>query len=167
MKKPIREFDEENFPIWFPVKDCSIGPFDLGLEEKRRQALLMVMCRIPDEDYEKVGRLNLEQNFDWFIPNWECLGRVEPFYTDDQGDKKFFPCAKVLYLNPRLEKLPRKIAVAVIAHEIAHLVLNHEFKTVDYETEQAQEKSAWKLVVSWGFEEEVKKWKAFRKRIAN
>jgi hypothetical protein len=59
-----------------------------------------------------------------------------------------------------LEEIDLDIAVAVVAHELAHILLGHKIR-VDRETYEIQEKSAWNKVVEWRFTKEEKKHRSF------
>jgi hypothetical protein len=65
----------------------------------------------------------------------------------------------VIYLVPRLERGAWDIAVLVVAHELAHIVLGHSLWNDD-ETYEAQEEDIFRQLCKWGFEREAKRQRA-------
>ncbi len=131
----------------------------------RHQAIYAVLSVLPDDSYSKL--VEMVDGFHWFIPRYELLGQVFPFVADYQppseGSMKYADVARVLYLSPSLEKTSFRITMAVIAHELAHLVLGHKVYTSGEEYPK-QESEAWELVDKWGFEKEAKLHEAQSKR---
>jgi hypothetical protein len=60
----------------------------------------------------------------------------------------------VLHLSPTLERASLAVAIATVAHELAHVALEHDLYTQpgDY---QEQEDETWRLVDEWGFGAEI------------
>lgn len=132
----------------------------------RHWAIAEVLCSIPTDDYERLRAL--AGMFTWFIPHPETYGCGLPFYAQWPeeplgGDVERAPYALVLYLSPLLERASCSIAVAVVAHELAHLVLGHPLE-VDPRLEEGLEEQAWALVRKWGFEKEERAHRALRTR---
>ncbi len=125
-----------------------LGDPEAGYSERRR-VLLYVLATLPDEDYEKLCGLQYEV-FLW-IPPLCGYGFIRPIPPLEEEDK----IMKLVYLSPELEALNEKIVLAVIAHELAHLVLDHKLWG-SFELDEKQEKEAWDQVRKWGFEEEIK-----------
>ena len=122
-------------------------------ESQRHAAVADVLRRLPEADY----RLLLEQSgrFRWFIPHWAEYGRVHRFRATDAASRPDpsgtpEPSARVFYLSATLERASWPVAVAVVAHGLAHIVLDHE-PEVDAGAREAQDEAAWRLVVGWGF----------------
>jgi hypothetical protein len=122
---------------------------DEGMMDVRHQAIAEVLCRIPEDSYQKL--LSLADTFNWFIPDKGTLAKCYRFWNVLADDPPF---ARVLYLNPVLEELAFGSAVAVVAHELAHIILGHNLRVTPEEYE-AKELAAGKLVTEWGFEQEV------------
>ena len=144
------------------LEDFDLG--DYGLRgfveiENRLQAIVEVLRSIPKEDYAELLRKYENNEFQWFIPPYEQLGGVHAFgakvFEEEEEYEKIY--ANVLYLSPRLEELDPDIAIAVVAHELAHIALGHREST-----DEAQEGQAWKKVQEWGFNAE--KYREFRKQ---
>ena len=57
-----------------------------------------------------------------------------------------------------LERASRDVIVAIVAHELAHIVLGHNLFTKDEYDQQEQE--AFELICDWGFEREARKHQA-------
>lgn len=130
-------------------------------EEKRQAAVIEVLCRLPEDAYQK---LREEIAVNWFIPPAWMYGVVTRFAATHQTG---FEClvARVIYLSPTLEKLSQDIVVALAAHELAHALLGHsEFSGMTKEEFEAREEETWKQAEKWGFEEEVKKSRSLEKR---
>jgi hypothetical protein len=64
--------------------------------------------------------------------------------------------ARVLYLSPRLADVDHDVAVASVAHELAHIFLDHEVYAVPPDVYKRQEDEAWELIREWGFAKEEK-----------
>ncbi len=108
----------------------------------REKALIKILRTIPEEDYKK---LKYEQfiKYQFFIESKDNLGKVHrPEY-----ETKY-----IFYLSPILEGLEFDRIIAVSAHELAHVVLDHNPSGyIDQ-----QETEAWDRVCKWGFEKEAK-----------
>lgn len=128
--------------------------------EIRMTAIMEVLRHLTKKDYRALKRKTNDNEFQWFIPFYECFGEVYPFPANVLNEKikklELMPYAKVIFLSPRLEEIDFDIVVAVVAHELAHIVLGHKIRT-DGETYEIQEKSAWNKVIEWGFSKEEKK----------
>lgn len=162
-----RTFEEALELIWIPA--WGLCP---DLYEKRTAAILEVARRLPNEIVETLEAK--ADSFHWFIPKPRILAGVYPFPITFKGTKEEEKSSefgivgrfsKVLYLSPNLEKTSFAIAVASVAHELAHIVLNHPTAGVPKpRIYWAAEKAAWKLVDSWGFSREAKKHAQLYKR---
>jgi hypothetical protein len=149
------------------IEDClsPVGFSPTPGTECRNEAVHEVLRRIPKKDYRTLTKMI--DDFLWFIPPDSVRGKIHPFpcTTEEEG---LVPHAKVLYLSPSLEKGAFDITVAIVAHELAHLVLGHNMYPKAQEA-VAQEDAAWELIRKWGFEREEKKnsarWKRFDTRM--
>lgn len=148
-------------------RDFSRG--DIGEEltfgnDRRHRGLKEVMLSIPEEDYLKLkGQLC---KYALFIPSKDNLGEVFQFEsttTMEEGDE-IHRVALVVYLDPRLEEMEEDddIAIAVTAHELAHIARDHKILSPSDPAYGIQEDEAWNLVCEWGFEQEVKKHHAYK-----
>lgn len=162
------------FRSWKDIEDVfpHRGGLNIRLEdEKRGFAISEVYRRVPGKDFKKLYRKYDNNRFQWFIPYYDDLGSCQPFpsnYPEEPlhpgSQLNLKPRAEVIYLNPRLERLDVDIAIAVVAHEIAHVFLDH--KTMGCREYDKQEKEAWDLVKKWGFQREFKKYSVFKNRIS-
>jgi len=127
----------------------------------RQNAIKEVFRRIPENDYKELDKIGGEYEFQWYVPRPNYLGGIIPcpvnVYDEKVGSTKLAPYAKVLFLSPILENEDFDIAVAVVAHELAHIVLRHRVNLADPKTYNAQEKAAWDQVIKWGFKKEERK----------
>ena len=129
-------------------------------EDCRHAAVVEVLCRIPAESYETLTER--VDDFHWFIPPDWAGAKIYPFPWTTKG-KGLKPYAKVIYLSPLLERRSFDIVVAVVAHELVHLVLGHKLFWPPEEYDP-QKGDAWRLVRQWGFEREEKKHEASWRR---
>jgi len=119
------------------------GLYSDPMEDQRYYALSIFFLRVPEKGYqmlkERVG------SFEWFIPHAKMGGGVWPFAPNQEATKNLREYAKVLYLSPGLEQRSFDCCLGIIAHELAHIALDHNPITggADYES---QEESAWELV---------------------
>lgn len=129
---------------------------------QRHLAIGHVLCTMPPDDYE--GLKAVADSFSWFLPDSQNLGRVQPFPITVKGEERLFggTYAKVLWFSPELECRAWDIVVALVAHELAHLALQHSVVCSADEYER-QEAEAWEQVCEWGFGAEVKKHERMRK----
>jgi len=135
------------------------------LESQRHLAIAHVLCSIPPSDYQRLAAL--VDSFCWFVPHYQTYGRIQPFpiTVEEERGSLALTYAKVLYLSPRLDRAAWDITVAAVAHELAHIALEHRvFVGEEYD---AQEAAAWLRVCDWGFEREAKKYEALNKRRAS
>ena len=138
----------------FPIQGI-----DTDFTEPKNVAIVEVLRRIPETDFLRLEEMT--ETFEWFIPHYDTLGTVMPFYCThpeepsgegNQMTLKSF--SRVLYLSPLLGDVDKDIAVAVVAHELAHIILDHILISSPEEYNR-QEDEAWKLVRKWGFEKEI------------
>jgi hypothetical protein len=150
--------------------------FGYGLyKSKRYLAIVEVLRRIPNADFRK-----LEDRIDafcWFVPHEDTLAMVNAFpATSDKSlliPSENFPYKEedaleysaVLYLSPQLEKSSFDIAIAIVAHELAHIVLKHKIITSSEEQYERQEKEVFACICRWGFDKEAKKDRAMQRRL--
>lgn len=120
-------------------------------ENVRYAAVERVLRQMPEPAYAKLAEKVDE--FIWFIPDAAVGAVVMPFPCTVPESEDLTAVAKVLYLGPALERRSFDFVVACVAHELAHIVLNHELYNHP-DRYVAQEDEAWQTVKSWGFEHE-------------
>jgi hypothetical protein len=127
----------------------------------RDRAVAHVLCQMPESDYWQLAGLSRDFWFQLFVPKDPAFGKLEAFDFHREGlyGTGERPRVRVLYLSPTLESLPWSIVVAVVAHELAHVVLRHEVPLPCAERDQ-KEREAWSLAETWGYKEEVRKTRA-------
>jgi hypothetical protein len=64
-----------------------------------------------------------------------------------------------------MEDVEPEVAVAAVAHELAHIFLGHEVDNLKEEAYQRQEDEAWLKVHEWGFAEEADAHKRCRNQV--
>lgn len=115
-------------------------------DDQRHKALVEVMCRIPEEDFEiLVGE---RETFIWFIPDVAVTGAVQTFSLSHQKGEVLGAFSRVLYLSPGLENEKFEVIVKEVAHQLAHIVLEHE--SCPQTEGVTDEDQAFELVVEWG-----------------
>jgi hypothetical protein len=135
-------------------------------DEPRNFAIIEVLRRIPEADLQELDKF--ADTFIWYTTHYEILAAVMPFYSTHPGGPlpsislSFEPYAKVLYLSPLLADVDPDVAVAAVAHEPAHIILDHKPDNLLDEEYERQENEAWDLVRKWGFAEEAKAHKRYR-----
>ena len=129
-------------------------------QSNRHLAIAEVLCSMPEDSYRKLA--DQADSFSWFLPPVETLGLCYPFGGIVEDEKKRY--VRVLYLSPQLESAAFSSILAVVAHELAHLVLGHDLFPSGPDEYNAQEAAAWKLAADWGFEQEVQRMQAIYKR---
>lgn len=157
MEKKYNQSEEEviNSLLW------PGNPFSLGAEvdfSQRYTAVLEVLRRMPQSDF--VILEELVETFFWFIPETGYLAKIFPaplcrqkVYENQLIRLEY---SKVLYLSPLLENHAADIIIATVAHELAHVYLDHPI-VGKAELEKINEKQADDQAIKWGFEKEIKK----------
>jgi len=169
------------------------GLIGIPADSRRHEAMAEVLCSIPNAGYQML--VDHAYEFDWFVPHYYLLGETHPFppcftlvledgsqhesrqncetESPRSTDDGFLPnssrTARVLYLSPRLEKSAWDILVAVVAHELAHIALNHSLLTTPEEYAR-QEQEVFDTICEWGFGREAKKhnaWCSWRDTMLN
>ena len=147
--------------------DDNTGPSNnLDPEQDRRHlAIMEVLCRINEGDYQRLVGMHYE--FNWFIPGENVNGQIYPF-SSIIVEHGLAPHVKILYLSPRLEWRAFDFIVASVAHELAHIFLRHKVESLEPQKYDEQEAAAWNLIRQWGFEHEeqrhAKLWKRYYAR---
>jgi hypothetical protein len=156
--KNIRELrDAQSSPL-FPFLGLGV---QLGTEN-RLYAVVEVLQRIPEKAYRSL--CDRFDEFEWFIPVEELGGMVRDFPCTMPETKKNVAMARVLYLGPVLESRPFQVVVATVAHELAHIFLNHKtlINAADY---GRQEQETWRTIRTWGFRKEERALVKFHKAL--
>jgi len=153
------------------LEDC-IWPgagLNMGEMDRRHAALNYVLCRIPEEDYQRLA--DSMDDFCWFIPPvWNRAGvTIFPLTWHEKkvkGSKlKSARGSKVLHLSALLERTAIDIVVAIVAHELAHILLKHKIFTSTPEQYEVQESEVFDCICKWGFSREAKKHRAYWKKL--
>ena len=150
MTREMRRSLEDVLDLW--PDEGMVGPDSLG---QRGHAIYEVLTTLPNETYSRLAEL--VDNFTWFVPDAETRGMVHPFFANVKEALIEQPVdfSKVLYLSPQLEHDDFDIAVATVAHELAHIILGHPVVYRNEESYDERESEAWVAVRKWGFEEEA------------
>jgi len=129
-----------------------VSPRDAATGSARHEAIEEVLCSIPEDDYRKLQ--DAAHTFRWFIPCPGEAGAVIALAPFTEKETKQDHAVMVVYLSPPLEHKARGNVVAIVAHELAHIVLGHYLLPG---REQEQEEAVFQLICRWGFESEAKK----------
>lgn len=156
--RSLEEVWEDNL---LPISDLRFETSPIPENSIRHHAILEVLRRIPEKDYIKLKEYAFL--FEWFIPDYSESSGIIPFfstiYPHDKGENCLRSTAwvPVVYLSPSLENEQLGKSVAVVAHELAHIVLKHNLVVKNKEEYINQEESIFCLLCEWGFEKETKK----------
>jgi hypothetical protein len=140
-------------------EDCVAPDSGLSLEAKdhRHAAIIEVFRRMPEGDYQAVVRQI--DSIHWFVPDYVLYGKIEPVLAAAEIEVipgKPIPGNRVIYFSPRLEDESPDVITAVVAHELAHIALNHKLSPAHKEYE-LQEQRVFDRICEWGFTEEANK----------
>ena len=144
-KTVLRSIEEVVYDDLWPTQGLAPDP----MASSRHYAIATVLQRIPERAYAKL--IKKSDKFSWFIPEAKCGGMVMPFPCTMPRKGTRRAMAKVLYLGPALERRSFDVAVASVAHELAHIFLNHDVFPSD---PSKQEDEAWETIIAWGFKKE-------------
>jgi hypothetical protein len=147
---------------------------DPEMEGRRVMGVVEVLRRLPGEAITKLTDEQQDLLFEWFIPGDGRWGICQPFVgiihpNARRGRERLpplVPYARVIYQSPLLEAKSWDLMVLVVAHELAHVVLDHPLFGCDPATYAKNEQAVFDLVCAWGFEKEAKKHRAIRKALA-
>jgi hypothetical protein len=156
--------DESARRTWAQVvNDCLYpdGPFcpDPEMKGLRCRAAAHVLRRLPAGPYELLK--GAARSFCWFIPYPEARGLVAPSFSTVYpqnrrgGPVRPRPYTRVVFLPPSLERTPWE-AVAVTAHELAHVILGHGVFSAEAEYDRDEEE-VYQSLSAWGFGREAEK----------
>lgn len=129
---------------------------ELGEDSLRLNAISEVLCRFQPAHYDQL--YTQAPRFSWFIPAVDVLGQVHPFPVCSQpssSSTEWSPHSRVVYLSPLLEQHKWPIVVIAVAHELVHVILNHELVDLDGDTYRRQEREVSQKLVDWGFQDEL------------
>lgn len=130
----------------------------LGLEceekEKLKTLIAEVLRRIPEVDrfiFEKKG-------VRFVFPSSNCTAEriiVNPMISKDE---RYHPMVAIwlVVLNHNIYKEPKNHALYSIAHELAHVYLEHTARSSGKEESFQREGEADKQVIKWDFENELR-----------
>ena len=156
--RSLEEVWEDNL---LPISDLRFETSPIPENSIRHHAILEVLRRIPEKDYIKLKEYAFL--FEWFIPDYSESSGIIPFfstiYPHDKGENCLRSAAwvPVVYLSPSLENERASKTVAVVAYELAHIVLQHNLVVKSKKEYINQEESALCLLYDWGFKKETKK----------
>lgn len=151
MKQSYREPEQ--------IEDVLLPDLDFVPGNAREEAIIEVLCKIPDLDYRRL--VERFQQFSWFVPDIKDPIQFAIFdgHTDIQmtvGEWSSPPAklAMVIYLSPSLEEVPADILRAGVADKLAHILLGHEtIVTLEKDSETAQREERLRKLCQWGFDE--------------
>jgi hypothetical protein len=135
--------------------------------DRRCRTITEVLERLPEIPYRRLTKIknSKRHSLDWFVPKLDVQGLVFPFIPNVRPRKVSFrlerhgetilrPFARIIYLSLLLEFFGKGHLVYVVAHELAHLDLNHATHFTDTEGAKSEQEVSCR-VRSWGFEIEA------------
>ena len=119
---------------------------------RRQQAIRDVLCRLPPEPYSQLRQQ--AGRFQWYVPDEHVLGQVYPLPAtyDPSTNGTPAPHARLLYLSPTLEHHDAPVVVTIVAHELAHIILDHDLYDLDGRQSAHQESEVRAAMRMWGFQ---------------
>jgi hypothetical protein len=142
--------------------------------DRRHQAIAEVLARLPEDAYQRLARRKAsKRSFDWFVPEAGVFGLVFPLDVNFRtkkgrlqrlGQTWLRPHSRIIYLSPYLELRGWDCLVYVVAHELAHISLNHAPETGGDEDAERSEREAFHRACAWGFRREAKKIEELKKK---
>src|SRR5262245_61993141 len=117
-RKILRTLEQVIYDHLWPSQGLSPDP----AASLRHRAIVNILVRLPADAY--VNLTEKADEFSWFVPDMIHGGMVMPFRYTMPRRRTRVAMAKVLYLSPGLERRSFDVAVASIAHELAHIFLN-------------------------------------------
>jgi hypothetical protein len=127
--------------------------------DRRHQVIAEVLARLPEDVYQRLARRKAsKRSFDWFVPEAGVFGLVFPFDVNFRAKKGrlqrlgqtwLCPHARIIYLSPLLELRGWDCLVYVVAHELAHISLNHAPETGGDENAVRAEREAFRRACAW------------------
>jgi len=133
-----------------------------GANSKRLQALEEVLCTLPPKEYETLQQQS--GRFQWYIPHSLILGQVHPFAAVEPAEGKG-RYARVVFLSQLLEQHDRAVVLTVVAHELAHVILDHQLHNLDHSLYEQQEQQARAALCRWGYRSECEAAEAMLREI--
>jgi hypothetical protein len=118
----------------------------------RLRAWEEVLCRLPPPAYETLRAA--PPRIQWRTDGDSLLGRVRPPSAREPAAGNSQRATYIVELAEGLEIQSWAVIVTVVAHEVAHVVLNHVDTTDPWMAAQ-QEIEAWNAIRQWGFRAEA------------
>jgi len=116
---------------------------------KTMKAMRELSERIPEDELERIPPFTAV-----FAPSAETLGLVNGWFHPAGQERS----GVMIYLSPRLEKMPQSRVDSIVAHEFAHSILRHQDgesfpldKAPKYSRDLPSEIAADKLIEQWGY----------------
>jgi len=113
---------------------------ELGDNCRRLDAISEVLAALPDSAYQCFQDYGIDLL--WIIPRNDVLGQVRAI---PGGEKR------IIYLSPQLETCHQDLVFVTVAHEIAHVILNHTLENLTTAEYERQEAEVHDTLVAWGF----------------
>ncbi len=130
-----------------------------GENSLRLKAVGEVLRRLAPKPYASLTRQ--AGHFSWFIPAVAVLGQVHPFPANADASRASTSTAgqptsaQVVYLSPILENHGWATVVTAVAHELFHVILEHDIHHPAADTYGRQEHEVRQALVRWGFGNEL------------
>ncbi len=109
-------------------------------ESKRLDAIVRVLCALPQEDYWEFSPINTGVDFYFCLPEEKTLGKA---LTDISSQRLNF-----IYLSHELETMSLSRVMHCVAHELSHCLAKHSWTN---KTKETKEWEANNKAKRWGF----------------
>lgn len=111
------------------------------IDSKRMDAIIKVLCSLPQEDYWDLSPANTGVNFHFHLPKASVLGSA-------LVDIPFAQRLNIIFLSPQLEEMSKARIEHVISHELSHVLEKHNRRDKSKEVKEAE---ANKKAAKWGY----------------
>ena len=145
--------DEEAYEIYDWLDQIVLG-FDCEEKEQVRLLIADVISRLPKEDRYKLEKRGVHIIF----PSSNCTAHriiIDPKIARDERFQPKLPIW-IVCLSKDFHKKPKEHALYSIAHELAHVYLEHTQWSSGKEEFYQREIDADKQVIKWDFENELR-----------
>ena len=142
------------------IDDCTLGVNDCDEKDQLISIILEVLNRIPSDDRDV---LTLGRNLRFVVPIINCTADrvvIFPSPSINNNDSPQPIDVWLVCLNSEILKDPKDEIIYTIAHELAHVYLEHSKfggAVLSKEDNNKREIDTDKQVIKWGFESELRK----------
>lgn len=145
--------DEEAYEIYDWLDQIVLG-FDCTEKEQVKLLIADVLSRLPKKDRDKLEKRGVH----FIFHSSNCTAQRIIIDPNIARDERFQPKLSIwiVTLSQDFHKKPKTNAIYDIAHELAHVYLDHTAFALSHEEFPQREIEADKQVIKWNFEMELR-----------